>query len=192
MSLALLERPDERLPPLERLEVLTDPGSLQLLRTRRAVAAHGRARPARGRRARGARARGRAPGLLLRPGRLVRRRLARRGPRADARGGAAPGRPRARAGDRLRRVGGRAHAGGHGGAVGLRCDLPRARPPVGAGAADLDRVRPLRGRLLLRPRAERLRDHEPPRGDVPDRPGGRLGGDRRGRRHGGARRHARA
>ncbi len=33
MSLALLERPDERLPPLERLEVLTDPGSLQLLRT---------------------------------------------------------------------------------------------------------------------------------------------------------------
>jgi acetyl-CoA carboxylase carboxyltransferase component len=33
MSLALLERPDERLTPLERLEVLTDPGSLQLLRT---------------------------------------------------------------------------------------------------------------------------------------------------------------
>ncbi len=33
MSLALLERPDERLAPLERLEVLADPGSLQLLRT---------------------------------------------------------------------------------------------------------------------------------------------------------------
>ncbi len=33
MTLALLERPDERLSPLERLEVLTDPGSLQLLRT---------------------------------------------------------------------------------------------------------------------------------------------------------------
>ena len=33
MSLALLERPDERLSPLERLEVLADPGSLQLLRT---------------------------------------------------------------------------------------------------------------------------------------------------------------
>jgi acetyl-CoA carboxylase carboxyltransferase component len=33
MSLALLERPDERLTPLERLEVLADPGSLQLLRT---------------------------------------------------------------------------------------------------------------------------------------------------------------
>jgi acetyl-CoA carboxylase carboxyltransferase component len=33
MTLALLERPDERLTPLERLEVLTDPGSLQLLRT---------------------------------------------------------------------------------------------------------------------------------------------------------------
>jgi acetyl-CoA carboxylase carboxyltransferase component len=33
VSLALLERPDERLSPLERLEVLTDPGSLQLLRT---------------------------------------------------------------------------------------------------------------------------------------------------------------
>ena len=33
MTLALLERPDERLTPLERLEVLADPGSLQLLRT---------------------------------------------------------------------------------------------------------------------------------------------------------------
>ena len=33
MTLALVERPDERLTPLERLEVLTDPGSLQLLRT---------------------------------------------------------------------------------------------------------------------------------------------------------------
>lgn len=33
MSLALLERPNERLSPLERLEVLADPGSLQLLRT---------------------------------------------------------------------------------------------------------------------------------------------------------------
>ena len=34
MTLALVERQDERLTPLERLEVLTDPGSLQLLRTR--------------------------------------------------------------------------------------------------------------------------------------------------------------
>ncbi len=33
MSLALLERADERLSPLERLEALTDPGSLALLRT---------------------------------------------------------------------------------------------------------------------------------------------------------------
>jgi len=33
VSLALLERPDERLAPRERLEVLADPGSLQLLRT---------------------------------------------------------------------------------------------------------------------------------------------------------------
>jgi len=33
VTLALLERPDERLSPLERLEVLTDPGSLQLLRS---------------------------------------------------------------------------------------------------------------------------------------------------------------
>jgi acetyl-CoA carboxylase carboxyltransferase component len=33
MTLALLERPDERLTPLERLEVLVDPGSLQPLRT---------------------------------------------------------------------------------------------------------------------------------------------------------------
>jgi acetyl-CoA carboxylase carboxyltransferase component len=33
VSLALLERPDERLAPLERLEVLADPGSLRLLRT---------------------------------------------------------------------------------------------------------------------------------------------------------------
>jgi acetyl-CoA carboxylase carboxyltransferase component len=34
MTIALVERLDERLSPLERLEVLTDPGSLQLLRTR--------------------------------------------------------------------------------------------------------------------------------------------------------------
>ena len=33
MTLALAARPDERLTPLERLEVLSDPGSLQLLRT---------------------------------------------------------------------------------------------------------------------------------------------------------------
>jgi acetyl-CoA carboxylase carboxyltransferase component len=33
MTLALVERSDERLTPLERLEVLTDPGSIQLLRT---------------------------------------------------------------------------------------------------------------------------------------------------------------
>ncbi|HEX4107868.1 MAG TPA: acyl-CoA carboxylase subunit beta [Solirubrobacteraceae bacterium] len=33
MTLALVPRPDERLEPLERLEVLCDPGSLQLLRT---------------------------------------------------------------------------------------------------------------------------------------------------------------
>jgi acetyl-CoA carboxylase carboxyltransferase component len=33
MTLKLLERVDERLSPLERLEALTDPGSLQLLRT---------------------------------------------------------------------------------------------------------------------------------------------------------------
>jgi acetyl-CoA carboxylase carboxyltransferase component len=34
VSLALVERPDERLTALERLEALCDPGSLQLLRTR--------------------------------------------------------------------------------------------------------------------------------------------------------------
>ena len=33
MNLALAPRPDERLTPLERLEVLCDPGSLHLLRT---------------------------------------------------------------------------------------------------------------------------------------------------------------
>ena len=33
MTLALVQRPDERLSPLERLEVLCDPGSLHLLRT---------------------------------------------------------------------------------------------------------------------------------------------------------------
>ncbi|HLH14012.1 MAG TPA: carboxyl transferase domain-containing protein, partial [Solirubrobacteraceae bacterium] len=33
VTLALAERPDERLTPLERLEVLADPASLQLLRT---------------------------------------------------------------------------------------------------------------------------------------------------------------
>jgi methylmalonyl-CoA decarboxylase subunit alpha len=46
VTLALLERPEERLTPLERLEVLTDPGSLQLLRTQvRSRRMGGRARP---------------------------------------------------------------------------------------------------------------------------------------------------
>ena len=33
MTLALVPRPEERLSPMERLEVLCDPGSLDLLRT---------------------------------------------------------------------------------------------------------------------------------------------------------------
>jgi acetyl-CoA carboxylase carboxyltransferase component len=46
MTLALVERLEERLTPLERLEVLTDPGSLQLLRTRvRSRRMGARARP---------------------------------------------------------------------------------------------------------------------------------------------------
>jgi acetyl-CoA carboxylase carboxyltransferase component len=46
VSLTLLERADERLTPLERLEALTDPGSLQLLRTQvrsRRMGEHARA-----------------------------------------------------------------------------------------------------------------------------------------------------
>lgn len=46
MNLALLERADERLTPLERLEALADPGSLQLLRTQvRSSAMGDRAQP---------------------------------------------------------------------------------------------------------------------------------------------------
>ena len=33
MTLALVPRPDEKLSPMERLEVLCDPGSIDLLRT---------------------------------------------------------------------------------------------------------------------------------------------------------------
>jgi len=40
-ALALDQRPEERLSALERLEVLTDPGSLMLVRTRASSAPHG-------------------------------------------------------------------------------------------------------------------------------------------------------
>ncbi len=169
VTLALVERLDERLTPLERLEVLTDPGSMQLLRTQVRSRRMGDRARARRRRARRPRADRRTAGLLLRAGRLVRGRLARGGPRRDGRRGPAHGRPRTRARARVHRVRRRAHAGGPGRAVGLRADLLRARSPVGPRPADIDRLRALRRGRLLRPRAERLRDHERARGDVPDR-----------------------
>ena len=58
MTLALVEpRPEERLTPLERLEVLCDPGSLRPAAHRGALAAHGRDGASRRRRARRARPR---------------------------------------------------------------------------------------------------------------------------------------
>ncbi len=94
----------------------------------------------------------RAPGLLLRAGRLVRRRLARRGPRRDGRRGAALA-DRARvpvigfvesAGARMQE--GLAALEGYGRI------FRRARPAVGPRAADLDRLRAVRRRRLLRAR----------------------------------------
>ena len=179
MTLALLERVDERLTPLERLEALTDPGSLQPLRTQvRSRRMGDRARPGDGVLAAHAQDR-RAPGVLLRAGRVLRRRLARRGPCGHGRGGAAHGRARARARPRVHRVRRRPHAGGPGRPVRLRADLLRARAAVGSHPADIDRVRALGRRSLLRTGAQRLRDHERPRGHVPDRAGRRRRGDRR-------------
>ena len=85
MTLALVPRPDEQLTPLERLEVLCDPGSLDLLRTEVMSRRMGeKARPGDGVLGASGRVDGRAV-AVLRAGRLVRRRLARRGARRDGR-----------------------------------------------------------------------------------------------------------
>ena len=192
MTLALVERLDERLTPLERLEVLTDPGSLQPLRTQvRSRRMGARAQPGR-RGARRPREDRRASGLLLRAGPVVRRRLA---GEAHAETVVEVLRLAGRArvpGAGLRGVGGRAHAGGPGRAVRLRADLPRARPAVGPRPADIDRLRAVRRRRLLRAGADDFVIMSARAAMFLTGPARRLGGDRRGARRRPAGRSARA
>ena len=118
----LLSAPTSACPRL----AAADPGSLQLLRTEVLSRRMGeQARPGDGvlgatRASTGARS-------PARPGRVLRRRLARRGARGDGRRSPRARRARARARDRLRRVRRRAHAGGPRRALRLRRDLPQAR-----------------------------------------------------------------
>ena len=153
-------RPTSASTPLERLEVLCDPGSLQLLRTQvRSRRMGERARAGDGVLAAHARVDGRQVFCYAQDASFAGGSLGEAHARDDRRGAAAR-RPRARAGDRLHRVRRRAHAGGARRALRLRRDLPRARAPVGRRAADLDRLRAVGRRLLLRPGAHRLRDHD--------------------------------
>ena len=88
-ALALVQRPDERLTPLERLEVLCDPGSLHLLRTAvRSPSMGDKARDGDGVVGATGTVDGR-PVALLRAGLELRRRLARRRPRRHDRARAA-------------------------------------------------------------------------------------------------------
>ena len=192
MTLALVPRPDERLTPMERLEVLCDPGSLDLLRTEVLSRRMGeKARPGR-RCARRQRPRRRARRRCLRAGRLVRRRVAGRG-HADTVVAVLELAERSR----VPVIGfvesaGARHAGGPGGAERLRADLPQARRAVGLVPQISVICGPSAGGGSYAPGADRLRDHDREREHVPDRPGRRRQGDRRGRRRRDARRPPRA
>ena len=182
MTLALVERADERLSALERLEVLCDPGSLQLVRTQ-----------VRSRRM-GEKARD-GDGILGASGRVDGRPIFCFAQDPSFAGGSL-GQAHAdtvvrvlRLAQRARvpviglhRVRRRAHAGGPRGPVRLRAHLPRARRAVRARPADLRDLRRVGRRRLLRAGAHRLRDHERPREHVPDRPRRGRRGHGRGRR----------
>ena len=173
------DRPDERLSALERLEVLATPGRCEL-------AAHARA-------ARAGWASGRGPATACSPPR--RASTAARSPAsprtptfaggslgeahaetvvADARAG----RPRAGAGDRLRRVGRRAHAGGPRGARRLRARSSASTSRSRAGAADLDDLRPLGRRGSYAPALTDFVIMTERASMFLTGPGGRRGGDR--------------
>ena len=117
MTLALVPRPDERLTPMERLEVLCDPGSLDLLRTEVLSRRMGeKARPGDGVLGASGRVDGRVVAVFAQDASFAGGSLG-RGARRHRRRRARAGGALARAGDRLRRVRGRADAGGAGGAL---------------------------------------------------------------------------
>ena len=112
MTATVSHEPARRLGPHERLEGLCDPGTLQVIRTEVTSARMGeRGAPGRRRRRR-RRPRGRPPGVRLRAGRQLRRRLAGRAARRHDRAHPRAGRARPRPGRRLHRVRRRAPAGG--------------------------------------------------------------------------------
>ena len=188
MTIELVPQLEEKLSPIERLEALCDPGSLTLLRSDvRSRRMGEKARAGDGVIA-GAGPRRRPPGVLLRAGPDLPRRLAGRAARRLDRPRAAARRPRRRAGRRLHRVRRRAHAGGARRARRLRAHLPRARRALGPDPADLRDLRRLGRRRLLLAGADRLRRDDRAGEHVPHRPGRRAGGHGRGRRRVRARR----
>ena len=156
---------DDRVRSPGRGEALADrapggalrPGLADAAALRRPLAPDGREGPRRRRRDRRRRARRRPPGVLLRAGPVLPRRLARRAARRLDRARAAARRPRGRAGRRLHRVRRRAHAGGPRGARRLRAHLQGARRAVGQDPADLGDLRRVGRRRLLLAGADRLR-----------------------------------
>ena len=173
-------RQRERLTPLGRLEALCDPGSLELRAHADRVALGPLGPGRRRRRRRGDRRR--APGLLLRAGPELRRRLAGHRPGRDDRPGARAGRPGLRAGGRLHRLGRRPDRRGRRRARRLRRDLPPARRALGPRAADQRDHRDLGGWRCLLAGAHRLRGDDRGVSALPDRPRRGRGGDG-GERH---------
>ena len=141
------------------------------------------------RRARRRRSDRRPPGVLLRPGRRLRRWVARRAARQHDRPRARAGRQAARSRGRVRVLGRRADAGGRGRARRLWPHLPPHREAVRARSAGLDRHRPVGRRWRVLAGADRLGGDDRAVEHVPDRPRRGARGDGRGRDRAGARRH---
>ena len=189
--LAVVEQP-RTLDAYGRLEALCDPGSLNVIRStvlpRRESK---RMAPGDGVVGGSGTVAGR-PGVLLRAGPELRRRLAGRGARRDDHPRDGAGRARRGAGRGLHRLRRRAHGRRRRRAGRLRADLPPQRAAVRPRPADLRDQRRVGGRRLVLAGADRLRRDDRGVGDVPHRPGRRARGDGRGRRRRRARRPARA
>ena len=183
----LLKEPRE-VTALDRLELLCDPGSLHVIRS----TVLPRRESKRMREGDGVVGGGRhdlgAPGLLLRAGPVVRRRLAGRGARRDDRASDAARRPRQGARDRLRRVRRCPHGRRHRRSRRIRPDLPREREALRSRPADLRDHGRVRRRRRVLAGAHRLRRDDGGLRDVPHRPRRRARGHGRGRGCAGARR----
>ncbi len=187
-NLALVPQVDEKLSPLERLQVLCDPGSLQMLRGEvRSLRMGDRTSP--------------GDGVIAATGRVDGRPIGCYAQDPSYMGGSL-GEVHAETICRVLRTAGRAKmpvvgfiesAGarlqeGVAALAGYAPDLQGARRAVRPGPADLRDLRSVGGRRLVLAGADGLRRDDAAGVDVPHRPGRREGGHGRGRRCDDARR----